>query len=1131
MRLTDIQINGFGVLKDLTLADIAPGLQVIHGANGSGKTTILHFIRGVFCGFADARRLKLLPPVKGGTPGGSLGVRYRDAHYSAIRHVRPDEMDALAINHTHGKTSDVPGLRSEFQRVDIDSFSQLFAVGNYESHALEPLVRLALRDNIPLRGKTESAHWLVQRLESVRKEREDLFTGTPSKGKIEELQARKAELTRELGRLSAERESQHDSWAGKVRQLENTLKVLQHRINWLHGELQQVQSDLNETHDRLWSRRVEVVREEQIVERPGASTTPDWIVSIREIDEQIRHSQQVLKDLAASRMQVSVKTAGLAGVEIPEVETYFQRHREAIRQLERQTERFALIEQTLDSARSVKQCVCDQLTTDISSTLQSIRQQIYLICQELSRQQSVHHQVLLQSQRESIDACELEVTRQIQRLRLRRDQLLHEAGRTSDELLQHRTLHDAEHCRCDNHTTYVNGLPASVVAGTPIKEVIVNQRTREVSNARPGDADLAARLNHRKRQLQRDWWATQSEWCRIQGDLRELLKQPHQFAADSSLDALRYELSVVSQRLADAREQWQSLAMLQQVLQSTEQKLKVETESPVIKESSRLLNRLTSGRYPRFLFETEGSQLLVQNDSGEKLPLHILSRGTLDQAAFAFRLALWKEYVGRGVKLPLLLDDVLNDSDEDRLKIAVDVLIEYSQVQQIVFFTCQEHLANLFDEAGAAVRDLPGSSRGRVMKNKTRPLPSVAVAVAQTETVETVVQPSEREVILARTQPDQPYWLQADSSILNVPSLSVQMARRLNTLGVRDVADLLDLDASTIETPLENLQISVATLRLWQAECRLLVCVAGLSGRDAQVLAATGITNASELAEVDAEELSRRIEQLRYRSGEHMALTWIPQARTWPSHNQVGNWRHSAQRARSYRAARESVANRRAGRRSGRRSAERSQRGYAFESRGRRVSERSQSNGRPSVRMQSLAQFHQQSHERTPANAGFSVVSAASSESSEAKELRFFLNLDSPVVDAPSIGPKMAGRLEKIGVRWVSDLLNRDAGVIAEKLDLKRVKEADVVAWQRQASLMTAVPEMRGHDVQVLVALDIHSPSQLASYSPESLFAIVGPFVETNEGQRLLRSSKVPDLEEVTDWIRYAHQSRSLKAA
>ncbi|MCA9045994.1 MAG: DUF4332 domain-containing protein, partial [Planctomycetaceae bacterium] len=93
------------------------------------------------------------------------------------------------------------------------------------------------------------------------------------------------------------------------------------------------------------------------------------------------------------------------------------------------------------------------------------------------------------------------------------------------------------------------------------------------------------------------------------------------------------------------------------------------------------------------------------------------------------------------------------------------------------------------------------------------------------------------------------------------------------------------------------------------------------------------------------------------------------------------------------------------------------------------------------------------------------------------------------------------------------------------------VKEADVVAWQRQASLMTAVPEMRGHDVQVLVALDIHSPSQLAGYSPESLFAIVGPFVETNEGQRLLRSSKVPDLEEVTDWIRYAHQSRSLKAA
>ena len=85
--------------------------------------------------------------------------------------------------------------------------------------------------------------------------------------------------------------------------------------------------------------------------------------------------------------------------------------------------------------------------------------------------------------------------------------------------------------------------------------------------------------------------------------------------------------------------------------------------------------------------------------------------------------------------------------------------------------------------------------------------------------------------------------------------------------------------------------------------------------------------------------------------------------------------------------------------------------------------------------------------------------------------------------------------------------------------------------WQDQARLVCRVPELRGHDAQVLVACGLRDPESIAQLSPQALFAIVGPFVATKDGQRLLRSAKSPDLAEVTDWITWAQQARALKAA
>lgn len=78
---------------------------------------------------------------------------------------------------------------------------------------------------------------------------------------------------------------------------------------------------------------------------------------------------------------------------------------------------------------------------------------------------------------------------------------------------------------------------------------------------------------------------------------------------------------------------------------------------------------------------------------------------------------------------------------------------------------------------------------------------------------------------------------------------------------------------------------------------------------------------------------------------------------------------------------------------------------------------------------------------------------------------------------------------------------------------------------------MCAIPNLRGHDAQILVACGIEKPAELAGMNPQALLDIVLPFSETKEGARILRNGKKPDLAEVTDWIDAANNVRSLQAA
>jgi hypothetical protein len=150
---------------------------------------------------------------------------------------------------------------------------------------------------------------------------------------------------------------------------------------------------------------------------------------------------------------------------------------------------------------------------------------------------------------------------------------------------------------------------------------------------------------------------------------------------------------------------------------------------------------------------------------------------------------------------------------------------------------------------------------------------------------------------------------------------------------------------------------------------------------------------------------------------------------------------------------------------------------------------------------------------------------------SVAKPARFYLAPADDLEAAPSIGPKTAELLAKQKLLTVGDFLKADPRQTAERLGLRHISTDDICDWQDQARLVCDIPELRGHDAQLLVACDYRTAAAVAEASAPKLLQQVEEVAATSEGQRILRSQKKPDLAEVEQWIGHARSTRTARAA
>ncbi len=170
-----------------------------------------------------------------------------------------------------------------------------------------------------------------------------------------------------------------------------------------------------------------------------------------------------------------------------------------------------------------------------------------------------------------------------------------------------------------------------------------------------------------------------------------------------------FRKSQLASEIYRATEEWFALQIEQDAVIQIRRRFEQENISGTLITASQYMHRMTSGRYHRIWAPLGEDFLCIDDEYGQTFRVEQLSGGTREQLFLAIRFALVREFAKRGVELPLVMDDLFVNFDQERTEAAADCLLDVAnEGQQVLFFTCHEHIAHLFQRKQIEPLWLPG---------------------------------------------------------------------------------------------------------------------------------------------------------------------------------------------------------------------------------------------------------------------------------------------------------------------------------------------------------------------------------------------------------------------------------------
>ena len=244
----------------------------------------------------------------------------------------------------------------------------------------------------------------------------------------------------------------------------------------------------------------------------------------------------------------------------------------------------------------------------------------------------------------------------------------------------------------------------------------INARLSELAAEEPRDLfdeqvrlhsleDLVTRIQQRETEIKQ--LAVERDLLNIQlGEFN--LKLSQMSGSSTAADAEEQRQLCLAQIRSDA-EEYLRLKLASAVLHTSIERYREKIRGPVLSIASNLFKELTLGSFESLRVDEDDNHkpILVGVRPGSRAAVSVkgMSEGTCDQLYLALRLASLQLEQAPGCDIPLIIDDILIQFDDQRAIAALKLLAKMAQQRQVIFFTHHEHLLDLASE------HLPGELR------------------------------------------------------------------------------------------------------------------------------------------------------------------------------------------------------------------------------------------------------------------------------------------------------------------------------------------------------------------------------------------------------------------------------------
>jgi exonuclease SbcC len=161
----------------------------------------------------------------------------------------------------------------------------------------------------------------------------------------------------------------------------------------------------------------------------------------------------------------------------------------------------------------------------------------------------------------------------------------------------------------------------------------------------------------------------------------------------------RAQLEQASATVRSSIVPWMRARLAQALLTQALGQFRERAQGPMLRAASGYFSTMTGGVHERLQSEPGVDDhhpvLQILRRDGRTLGVDGLSEGTRDQLYLALRLAALQLHRARGIDLPLVLDDVLMTSDDDRAVHMLRTLADFAKGGQVLVFTHHRHLLEL----------------------------------------------------------------------------------------------------------------------------------------------------------------------------------------------------------------------------------------------------------------------------------------------------------------------------------------------------------------------------------------------------------------------------------------------------